>query len=241
MCFSVNVNLVKEELENRYGATLIDPDNYRPSYYYHAFGLPALPVIPSASPSIIRTMTWGLIPYWTKGIDNANEIRYKTFNARSESIEQKPSFSSSFISKRCIIPVRGFFEWQHVGKEKIPWYIYNSDNEIMSLAGLYDEWVENNTGDVYNTFSVITTDANELMAEIHNSGKRMPVILEKSLEKVWLNLSSSGSDLLSMLKPSPPEFLKAHTISALVNDKKADRNRPEVIQPFIYASNNLLF
>ena len=220
---------------------MIDPDNYRPSYYYHAFGLPDLPVISSASPSRIQLMTWGLIPSWTKGIESANEIRYKTFNARSETLEQKPSFSSSFRSKRCIIPVRGFFEWQHVGKEKIPWYIYNSDNEIMSLAGLYDEWVENTTGDVYNTFSVITTDANELMAEIHNSGKRMPVILEKSLEKVWLNLSSSGSDLLSMLKPSPPEFLKAHTISALVNDKKADRNRPEVIQPFNYANNNLLF
>jgi putative SOS response-associated peptidase YedK len=241
MCFSVNVNLVKEELESRYGATLIDPDNYRPSYYYHAFGLPDLPVLSSGSPSSFRIMTWGLIPYWTNGIENANEIRYKTFNARSESIEQKPSFSSSFRSKRCIIPVRGFFEWQHVGKEKIPWYIYNHENEIMSLAGLYDEWVENNSGEVYNTFSVITTDANELMAEIHNSGKRMPVILEKSLEKVWLDLTSPGSDLPNMLKPAPPEFLKAHTISAMVNDKKADRNRPELIQPYNYASNNLLF
>lgn len=241
MCFSVNVNLVKEELESRYGATLIDPDKYRPSYYYHAFGLPDLPVLPSGSPATIRLMKWGLIPSWTKGIENANEIRFKTFNARGESIGQKPSFSSSFRSKRCIVPVRGFFEWQHVGKEKIPWYIYNPDNEIISLAGLYDEWVENTTGDIYNTFSVITTDANELMAEIHNSGKRMPVILEKPSEEKWLNLSSSDSDLLNFLKPCPSGFLKAHTISALVNDKKADRNKPAVIEPFHYAGNNLLF
>ena len=106
----------------------------------------------------------------------------KTFNARSESIDKKPSFSSSFRSKRCIIPVKGFFEWQHVGNEKIPWYIYHSENEILSIAGLYDEWIENNTGEVFSTFSIITTDANDLMAEIHNSAKRMPAILDKSSE-----------------------------------------------------------
>jgi putative SOS response-associated peptidase YedK len=137
MCFSVNVNLIKEELENRYGATLIDPDKYRPSYYYHAFGLPQIPAICSGTPEKIRLLRWGLIPSWTKNIADANVIRYKTFNARSESIDKKPSFSSSFSSKRCIIPVMGFFEWQHLGKEKVPWYIYHSDNEIMSISGLY--------------------------------------------------------------------------------------------------------
>ena len=74
MCFTVNVNLIKEELENRYGATLIDPDKYRPSYYYHAFGLPSLPVICSDSPSSIKLLKWGLIPSWTKSIDEANVI-----------------------------------------------------------------------------------------------------------------------------------------------------------------------
>ncbi len=125
MCFTVNVNLIKEELENRYGATLIDPDNYRPSYYYHAFSLPELPAICSADPEKIRLLRWGLIPYWTRSIEDANEIRYKTFNARSESIDKKPSFSSPVRSRRCIIPLKGFFEWQHAGKRKIPWYIYH--------------------------------------------------------------------------------------------------------------------
>ena len=123
MCFTVNVNLIKEELENRYGATLIDPDKYRPSYYYNAFGLPSLPAICSSEPSKIKSLMWGLIPSWTKNRDQADIIRYKTFNARSESIDTKPSFSSSFRSKRCIIPVKGFFEWQHTDEGKIPWYI----------------------------------------------------------------------------------------------------------------------
>jgi putative SOS response-associated peptidase YedK len=241
MCFSVNVNLVKEELENRYGATLIDPDKYRPSYYYHAFSLPEIPAICSAAPAKIQLLKWGLIPSWIKTIDDANAIRFKTFNARSENIDKKPSFSSSFISKRCLIPVKGFFEWQHVGNEKIPWYIYHSENEILSIAGLYDEWIKNNTGEVFSTFSIITTDANDLMAEIHNSAKRMPVILDKSVEYKWIDLSTSPGDALNLLKPCPSEILKAHTISPMVNDRTSNRNTPDVIRPFKRESNNLLF
>ena len=241
MCFSVNVNLIREELENRYGATLIDPDKYRPSYYYHAFSLPEIPAICSASPAKIQLLKWGLIPSWVRNIDDANAIRFKTFNARSESIDKKPSFSSSFISKRCLIPVKGFFEWQHVGNEKIPWYIYHSENEILSIAGLYDEWIKNNTGEVFSTFSIITTDANDLMAEIHNSAKRMPVILDKSVENKWIDLSTSPGDALNLLKPCPSEILKAHTISPMVNDRTSNRNTPDVIRPFKRESNNLLF
>jgi len=241
MCFTVNVNLIKEELENRYGATLIDPDKYRPSYYYHAFGLPSLPAICSEIPSRIKLLKWGLIPSWTKSIDDANVIRYKTFNARSESIKQKPSFSSSFRLKRCIVPVKGFFEWQHVGIEKIPWYIYHSENEILSIAGIYDDWIENNTGEVFSTFSIITSEANDLMAGIHNSGRRMPVILNKSAEKAWIDLSTSQDDALGLLKPCPSEILKAYTISPLINARSSDRNTPELIKPFNYQTGNLLF
>ena len=241
MCFSVNVNLIKEELENRYGATLTDPDKYRPSYYYHAFGLPEIPAICSGEPDKIKLLKWGLIPPWTRNIDNANIIRYKTFNARSESIDHKPSFSASFRSKRCIIPVKGFFEWQHVGKEKIPWYIYHSENEILSIAGLYDDWIENNTGEVFSTFSIITTHANELMAEVHNSKKRMPAIFDKTAEMRWLDLATSSSDALGLLGPCPSRYLRAHIISPLVNDRTSDRNTPDVIRPFTRDSDNLLF
>jgi putative SOS response-associated peptidase YedK len=241
MCFSVNVNLVKEELESRYGSTLIDHDKYRPSYYYHAFGLPELPAICSATPSEIHLLKWGLIPSWTKNLDDAKVIRLKTFNARSDSIYQKPSFTSSLKSKRCLIPVKGFYEWQHVGKDKLPWYIYSSENEIFSLAGIYNHWTETNTGEVYSTFSIVTTDANDLMAEIHNSAKRMPVILDKSVEKLWINLSISSEEAVNLLKPCPSDYLKAHTISPLINDRTANRNVPEIISPYQYNTGNLLF
>jgi putative SOS response-associated peptidase YedK len=241
MCFTVNVNLVREELENRYGATLIDPDKYRPSYYYHAFGLPEMPVICSGSPTHINLLKWGLIPSWTRTIDDANIIRFKTFNARAESVDSKPSFSSSFKTRRCIVPVRGFFEWQHAGKEKIPYYISHTGNEIISFAGLYDEWTENSTGEVFNTFTIITTAANDMMAEIHNSGRRMPAILDKKSESLWIDLSLSPADALNLLKPSPSEILIAHTVGPLVNDRSANRNTPEVIRPYDYNKGNLLF
>jgi putative SOS response-associated peptidase YedK len=241
MCFTVNVNLVKEELENRYGATLIDPDKYRPSYYYNAFSLPHLPAFCSGMPRKLRLLQWGLIPSWTKTIDDANIIRLKTFNARAETLLQKPSFSGSFRSGRCIIPVKGFFEWQHAGKEKIPWYICNFKDEIISFAGLYSDWTETSTGEVFSTFSIVTTDANDLMAMIHNSGKRMPVILDKPSEDTWMDTSLNLNEINDVLKPCPSELLKAHTVGPLVNDRSADRNRPEVIQSFEYKKGNLLF
>ena len=241
MCFSVNVNLIKEELENRYGATFLDPDKYRPSYYYHAFGLPELPAVCSGKTDRIQLLRWGLIPSWVKSSESANDIRYKTFNARSESIDNKPSFSGSFRSKRCLIPVKGFFEWQHTATGKIPWYIYHINDDIISLAGLWDEWVESSTGEKISTFSIITTDANDLMSVIHNSKKRMPVVLDKSDEHKWLNLSIDSAEALKILKPCPSEILKAHTISPLINNKNAERNTPELIKNYLWKTDTTIF
>lgn len=231
MCFSVNVNLIREELEYRFGATLIDHENYRPSYYYHAFAIPEMPVVCSDDKSKIRLFKWGLIPSQTKTIEEANAIRLKTFNARAESLSTKPAFQSSFRSRRCIIPVKGFFEWQHSGKEKIPWYIYHANDEIISVAGLYDCWVFGKTGEVFNTFTLITTEANELLAEIHNSAKRMPALLERNDEKIWLDPEASSEDIQALLKPSPVEILRAHIVGPLVNSRSADKNTPDVIKP----------
>jgi putative SOS response-associated peptidase YedK len=241
MCFSVNVNLVKEELENRYRATFLDPEKYHPSYYYHAFAFPELPAICSGKTDKIQLLKWGLIPSWVKSKKNADKIRLKTFNARAESIDSKPSFSMSFSSKRCIIPVKGFFEWQHIGTKKIPWYIYRADNGIISFAGLWEEWVESSTGEMFSTFSIITTSANEMMAEIHNSAKRMPVILDQQSEKQWIDLETNKAQVFELLKPCPPEILKAHTISPLINEKAADRNRPELIRHYLWNIENILF
>jgi putative SOS response-associated peptidase YedK len=94
---------------------------------------------------------------------------------------------------------------------------------------------------VYFTFSIITTEANELMAEIHNSAKRMPVILAREDESEWLNTATSSADAMMLLKPCGSDIIKAHTISGLINSKNANKNTPALIEPYTYYSENLLF
>ena len=240
MCFTVNVNIVKEELEERYGATLIDHDKYRPSYYFHAQGLPYLPAVCSDDPSAIRLVRWGLIPSWAADEEEANDIMMKTFNARSETIDTKPAFRDSFESRRCLIPVRGFFEWQHVGGRKIPWYIRLRDEDIFSLAGIWDTWAMKG-GITLQTFSIVTTRANELMEEIHNTRKRMPVILPSSVEKLWLKEMLDSDAASALMKPVASAMLQVHTISPLITNMRADRNRPELIMPYNYPVQGSLF
>ncbi|MCI0522304.1 MAG: SOS response-associated peptidase [Bacteroidales bacterium] len=240
MCFTVNVNIVRDELEERYGATLTDPDNYRPSYYYHAYSLPTLPVVCSDEPSVIRLFRWGLVPSWVRDEREADEILLKTFNARSETLDVKPAFRDSFVSRRCLVPVRGFFEWQHIGGRKVPWYIRLRDEDIFSLAGVWDSWTISG-GVTLNTFSVVTTRANSLMEEIHNTKKRMPVILPSGVEKLWLRGEMSRDMASPLMMPVAPEMLEAYTVSPLITNARADRNRPELIMPYTYPVQGLLF
>lgn len=240
MCFTVNVNLIKEEIEKRYGINFPDKYRYEPSYYYHAFSFPELAAICSGY-STVRFLKWGLIPSWVRNASGAASIRTKTFNARSESLDSKHSFSSSFKSKRCIIPVRGFYEWQHAGRMKIPWYIYSADGGILSLAGLYSRWFSKENGEIVETCSIITTGANEMMAAIHNSKKRMPAVLDRNDEQPWINPDSSPAFLSEMLRPCPEDVLAAHTIAPLINDRTKVRNTPEITREYIWDIPDTLF
>jgi putative SOS response-associated peptidase YedK len=240
MCFTVNVNIVREELEERYGSELIDHDKYRPSYYYHAYSLPYMPVVCSGEKIRLNLFRWGLIPSWITDESEAREIMMKTFNARSETINTKPAFRDSFANRRCLVPVRGFFEWQHQGGRKIPWYITLKGEDIFSLAGIWDSWTIQG-GITLNTFSVVTTRANELMQEIHNTQKRMPVILPSSAGRLWLKEGLADEALASLMEPVGSEMLDAHTISPLITNARADRNRPELIMPYNYPVQGTLF
>ncbi|MDX9729065.1 MAG: SOS response-associated peptidase [Bacteroidales bacterium] len=240
MCFTVNLNIIKEELEERYGRELIDREKYRPSFYYHAYSLPSMPVVCSDRSSGIRLFRWGLIPSWVGDESEANDIMLKTFNARSETVSSKPAFRDSFASRRCLVPVQGFFEWQHLGGRKIPWYITLRGEEIFSLAGIWDSWTLQG-GMTLNTFSVVTTRANGLMEEIHNTKKRMPVILPSAAEGIWLREGVTPDALTALMEPVASEMLEAHTVSPLITNARADRNRPELIKPYNYPVQGSLF
>jgi putative SOS response-associated peptidase YedK len=131
----------------------------------------------------------------------ANEIRKKTFNAKAETIAEKPSFRHLIKSGKCMVLTSGFYEWQARGKEKQPYFIRVRNIESFALAGLYDTWTDRDSGEVLKTFTVITTAANSLMEKIHNTKKRMPVILSLQHETLWIDPDLPLEKTLSFLKP----------------------------------------
>ncbi|MGC9471962.1 MAG: SOS response-associated peptidase [Bacteroidales bacterium] len=241
MCFTININIVREEMERRFGAFFAEPRRYEPAYYQNAFTLPELPVIPMYDPEHIHLYRWGLIPFWVRDAQAAARLRTATFNARAETVTEKPAFREPVKKKRCLVPVRGFYEWQDRNGRKIPWYIYLRDHRPFALAGISDTWIHPVTGEENHTFSIITTRANPMMERIHHPKHRMPVILPEDAENRWLDTSLSVKELHELLQPFPEAGMKAHTISGLINRRDADRNVPEIIRPYSWEESRGLF
>jgi putative SOS response-associated peptidase YedK len=222
----------KARMEERFNAVYPENFDLQPIHHTSAFEHPVLPILTSQLSNQFQGMAWGLIPSWIKTEKDAQEISLKTLNARAESITEKPSFRQVARANRCIIPITGFFEWQLVDKKKIPWFIKIKNDDVFTLAGLWSEWVNPQTGELFKTFTVITTEANELMAKIHNTKKRMPVILARDSEQIWLDKNPS------IVKPINSDLLEAYTVSPLVSNSMVNRNVPEVLKPFNYDTSN---
>ena len=188
--------------------------------HYNAAPGQGLPVITNREPKKLQFFSWGLQPFWAK---DAKAVK-RAINARSETVAEKPMFRKLFKSKRCLVPADGFFEWQKKEKEKVPHRIMLKSEELFSFAGLWDEWTDKETGEMLHTFSIITTEANELVGSIHD---RMPVILSPEAEELWLDENGPQEELLSLLVPFRADEMKAFPVSQLVNS--AVNNVPEVI------------
>jgi putative SOS response-associated peptidase YedK len=221
MCFHNSINTDKQHLERKYKKKLKEPSLFQPIFHANAFEFSAWPIVSNSSENI-EMMNWGLIPSWANTPQAAAEIRTKTLNARIETITEKPSFKNA---KRCIVPSSGFFEWQEIGKNKIPYFIYLPNSPVFSMAGIYDSWINQNGVKTYS-FSILTTSANELMASIHNTKLRMPVILSVENEQNWLE---NKLDLAVAKVPFDQKMMKAHTIGSIINSK--NHNVPEVFLP----------
>ena len=239
MCFTVNINLTREKLEKHFSAKFSEPSSFKPGYYFNAFEMPGLPVIQSEDPGSIGMLEWGLIPFWVKDARSAEEIRRKTFNARLETIQEKPSFRASVKYRRCLVLCRGFYEWQQREREKIPHYIYLRGEPPMALAGLYENWTDRETGEFIRTCTIITMAANPMMEKIHNTKKRMPVIISPGSEKSWIDMDIPAEEAVRLLKPVDEKMMAAHTISKLISKRGVDKNVPELVQPFSYENDSL--
>jgi putative SOS response-associated peptidase YedK len=176
-----------------------------------------LAILQSSAEREAGFLQWGLIPSWSKD-------RKGFINARSETIENKPSFSESFQRRRCLIPADGFYEWQRSGKIAQPYLFQMKDESPFAFAGIWDEW--QGDGNSIASCAIITTTANELLASIHD---RMPVILPPESHDLWLNDDSSTVKLRDLLAPFPALQMTSHAVSYDVNHPKIDDEH--LVQP----------
>ena len=204
-----------------------------PRFFISAYSFPKLYTIKQENPHVLSSSHWGLIPSFIKDWQKANEIKTQTINAKTETVFEKISFKNSILDKRCIILLDGFFEYQHQGKEKIPYYIFPKKNEPFLIGAIYNNWVNTATGEVFSTTSMLTTEANELMSEIHNAKKRMPLIFDESNAKNWLNNDLTKNEIQDLFQQYPTENMQAHIIDKnLISPKKLDIYNEQIIQSY---------
>ena len=209
MCYYYSLAEDAIRLQKRFKAKILEEEKYAPFQKVSAFVDNELPVIIKDESKIIQFFHWGLVPYWTPNEVEMKKMKALTANARAETVFEKKSFSKSILSRRCLIPATGFYEWQHLWNEKIPYFIKLKNEEVFGLGGVYDQWVNTETGEIYNSFSIITTPANPLLEVIHNSKKRMPLIINRQDEDMWFDYSLSPDKIRSLLKPYPDEMMEA--------------------------------
>ncbi len=216
MCGRYSFAIEDELIKERFGISV------RSAIYkarYNCAPSQELAVISNAHPDELRCFRWGLIPFWAK----SPSISYKMINAKAETIDERPAYRNAFKKRRCLVPADGFYEWKKNGS-KIPYRIVLKNGDPFAMAGIWEKWVSRD-GEIIHSFSIITTEPNELMAPVHD---RMPVILLPETEKMWLD-DTSEEVLKGLLKPYPPGLMKAFPVSTLVNSPKNDS--PEISKP----------
>ena len=176
--------------------------------------------IVDAEPDVITLSTWGFVPAWAAGRTGVKPI----INARAETVATKPFFRQAFKTKRCLVLADGFYEWQQTKGGKVPYRITLKTDEPFAFAGIWST-VHNPAGEDEQTFAIITTTPNELVAEIHD---RMPVILHAQDEEDWLNPQLALEEARALLVPYPAERMTAYQVSNKVNSPAF--NTPEVVE-----------
>ena len=168
----------------------------------------------------LAPLKWGLIPSWAKD----SSIGTKLVNARSESVQEKPAFRTAYKYRRCLVPANGFFEWQALPSGKQPHYITVQNVGVIAFAGLWERWTKKASGEVINSFTILTCEANERVGRLH---ERMPVILKE--QDYETSLTGSPAEAAGLMKPFPAEDMLTYFVSKKVN--RASYDGPDLIDP----------
>src|ERR671915_859096 len=184
------------------------------------------PIVTSQSPNQISRMFWGLIPHFA--VDE--NYKYKSINAKAETVSRLASFREPFRRRRCIVPATGFYEPDklHYAKPPFPWHYFQlKDGVLFGFAGLYDIWRDPKTGKEIQSYTIITTQPNSLVGTVHD---RMPAILQKEDEEAWLNPDLTEPEhLLPLLKPYPAEDMETWRVGDGAKNPRNDTE--ELIKP----------
>jgi putative SOS response-associated peptidase YedK len=185
--------------------------------------LPSYNVAPQSFQPVVRLneessdrelalLRWGLIPFWAKDA----KIGYSTINAKSETVTTSAMFREPLKRRRCLVPADGFYEWQKLdAKLKQPWAIGLADGSLFAFAGLWERWKDNTTQQPLETFTILTTEANELTAPIHN---RMPVILAPRDYERWLAPGDPAQLPIDLLRSRPAEEMTTWKVGTEVGN-----------------------
>jgi putative SOS response-associated peptidase YedK len=223
MCGRFTNRAKPEQIKTEFKVGIKNPNLFQPRYNIAPAQMIDVVFEPETE-RILSQLKWGLVPSWSKDASTSKGL----INARAETVTEKPSFREAFKSHRCIIPASGFYEWQKKGTgAKQPFYFYLNDKEVFGFAGLYEEWLDKQTGELLETCTIITTEANDVLKPVHD---RMPVILKSESYDEWLDAKVKDSDRLQkFLVPYFAEEMSSHEVSKSIN--YPDENSPDLIKP----------
>ena len=222
-----------EQLWRLYMLSVGFPQSNMQPNYNHCPTDPTSTILLRDGKRVFERMRWGLIPqWWSKPL---KELRLATFNARAETVDTKPFFRGAFKRNRCLIPVSGYYEWHYdeldnKKRKPQPYYFSARDGSpILTTAGLWDEWKDRQSGETIRSCTMIITEPNKFVAEVHD---RMPVMLRPDQFDAWLD-GSAGKEILV---PAAEDMLNKVPVSQRVNSSRAPNDDPTLIEPVTLAA-----
>lgn len=241
MCYGTRITRKAEQLELNYDVTKLfgkeQPKDGLVYFHANGFAHPLMWIIPQEERNRITPSMWGIMPGNILGADYAKyykeAVKYGAgLNAQSEKLFNHFIYKYSARTRRCIIPVDGFFEPHTAPKNfKVPFYFERKNQDIISLAGLYTI-----TKDGYNTFTILTKPATPLFSKIHNTKLRRPVILNDADIDVWLDDSLTEAEIANVIEDDmPDELLRTYPVSKDLYNPKVDSNREDITDPVVYS------
>ena len=225
MCGRYVVTWQPDEISERFQLRRLPEGLFQTYMNFNAAPTQELPVIvvDESGERVLRPMQWGLRARWSKPGDKK---AVAPFNARAETMLEKPMFKNLIKRKRCLVPARGYYEWQNRGDHKQPYLIGPTDDELIAFAGLYDEFAPPGEDEPVASYTILTTDPSEFAGQFHN---RMPVILERDDEDDWIDPTNDDPVGILPLARAFEGKLDAHPVSRAVNNVR--NNDESLIEP----------